>query len=60
MNIIISEKNFYADEFILWKILLFSSQLRELMEHADQVKDKDLIEVRFIKVKIDMNDEFFF
>ncbi len=28
-----------------FKILLFNSQLRDLMEHADPTKDKDLIEV---------------
>lgn len=28
-----------------------SSQLRDLMEHADQVKDKDLIDVRNNKTK---------
>jgi hypothetical protein len=30
----------------LMKILSFYSQLRDLMEHADQTKDKDLIQVR--------------
>jgi hypothetical protein len=27
-------------------IFSFYSQLRDLMEHADQIKDKDLIQVR--------------
>ena len=33
-----------------------SSQLRDLMEHADQVKDKDLIEVRNVNGKKNVNE----
>lgn len=43
-NITISER--MCDGFFLWMLLVFTSQLRDLMEHADQTKDKDLIEVR--------------
>lgn len=33
-----------------------SSQLRDLMEHADQVKDKDLIDVRNTNEKKNVNE----